>query len=409
MPEICFICERDKKICYIYVNFRNISCKKAKKRYNICRDFLQEKEKKMATKFYQSVLYQMSVSIGRKVGIYQDGDFVFSYPEDTVMLQHASDIARLTVNMTEPIHYLGFTFIGTPSRGTPDFLVFVEGEDHAAVQFAEMIAISVSSMHQLHNDRYDRSNLIRNIILDNVLPGDILVSAKELHLSYDTPRVIMLLRTADGSANAQTLVEVVQNMFPEKNRDFVFSLDERNTILAKEIKSDTTETELDRLAQTVLDTVNSEAYAQISIGIGSMAPTIKDLAKSYKDARVALEVAKVFDTERSIINYENLGIGRLIYQLPTTLCELFLSEVFKKGSIDALDSETLFTIQKFFENDLNVSETSRQLYVHRNTLVYRLDKVQKITGLDLRIFDHAIVFKIAMMVKRYLVSKPMKL
>lgn len=363
----------------------------------------------MATKFYQSVLYQMSVSIGRKVGIYQDGDFVFSYPEDTVMLQHASEIVRLTANMSEPLHYLGFTFIGSPSRGTPDFLVFVEGDDNAAVQFAQMIAISVSSMHQLHNDRYDRSNLIRNIILDNVLPGDILVSAKELHLSYDTPRVIMLLRTADGSANAQTLVEVVQNMFPEKNRDFVFSLDERNTILAKEIKSDTTEAELDRLAQTVLDTVNAEAYAQITIGIGSMAPTIKDLAKSYKDARVALEVAKVFDTERSIINYENLGIGRLIYQLPTTLCELFLSEVFKKGSIDALDSETLFTIQKFFENDLNVSETSRQLYVHRNTLVYRLDKVQKITGLDLRIFDHAIVFKIAMMVKRYLVSKPMKI
>lgn len=409
MPEIQFICERYKKICYIYVNFRNISCKKAKKRYNICREFLQEKEKDMATKFYQSVLYQMSVSIGRKVGIYQDGDFVFSYPEDTVMLQHASEIVRLTANMSEPLHYLGFTFIGSPSRGTPDFLVFVEGDDNAAVQFAQMISISVSSMHQLHNDRYDRSNLIRNIILDNVLPGDILVSAKELHLSYDTPRVIMLLRTADGSANAQTLVEVVQNMFPEKNRDFVFSLDERNTILAKEIKSDTTEAELDRLAQTVLDTVNAEAYAQITIGIGSMAPTIKDLAKSYKDARVALEVAKVFDTERSIINYENLGIGRLIYQLPTTLCELFLSEVFKKGSIDALDSETLFTIQKFFENDLNVSETSRQLYVHRNTLVYRLDKVQKITGLDLRIFDHAIVFKIAMMVKRYLVSKPMKI
>jgi len=155
--------------------------------------------------------------------------------------------------------------------------------------------------------------------------------------------------------------------------------------------------------------VNTEAYAQITIGIGSVAPTIKDLAKSYKDARVALEVGKVFDTEHPIVNYENLGIGRLIYQLPTTLCELFLSEVFKKESIDVLDSETLFTIQKFFENDLNVSETSRQLYVHRNTLVYRLDKVQKLTGLDLRIFDHAIVFKIAMMVKRYLDSNPMRL
>lgn len=363
----------------------------------------------MANKIYQSVLYQMSVSIGRKVGLYQDGDFIFSYPEDAVMLQHADDIARLTENMDEPVEYLGFTFLGFPAHGTPDFLIFVEGEDENALQYAEMISIAISSMNQLHNDRYDRSNLIRNIILDNVLPGDIHISAKELHLTYDAPRVIMLLRTNDNSASAHTLVEIVQSLFPEKNHDFVFSLDERNTILAKEIKPDITEAELDKLAQTILDTVNTEAYAQITIGIGSVASTIKDLAKSYKDARVALEVGKVFDTSRPIINYENLGIGRLIYQLPTTLCELFLSEVFKKESIDALDSETLFTIQKFFENDLNVSETSRQLYVHRNTLVYRLDKVQKLTGLDLRIFDHAIVFKIAMMVKRYLNASPMKL
>ncbi len=346
----------------------------------------------MANKLYQSLLYQMSVSMDRRVGLYEDGDFIFSYPEDIAMLQHAGDIARLTETMDEPVHYLGFTFLGAPNMMSPDFLVFVEGEDEKALKCAEMIAICIHSMHQLHTDRYDRSNLIRNIILDNVLSGDVLISAKELHLTYDAPRIIMLLRTADGSANAHTLVEVVQSLFPDKNHDFVFSLDERNTILAKEIAKDTTEAELMQLAQSILDTVNAEAYAHINIGIGSVAPTIKDLAKSYKDARVALEVGKVFDTNRPIVSYENLGIGRLIYQLPTTLCELFLSEVFKKESIDALDQETLFTIQKFFENDLNVSETSRQLYVHRNTLVYRLDKVQKLTGLDLRIFDHAIIF-----------------
>ena len=325
------------------------------------------------------------------------------------LLQQADKLRELTETMDEPLHFSGFTFVGMPLHGRPEFLVFVEGEDPEALRLAEMVAISINSMNQLHNDRYDRTNLIRNIILDNVLPGDILVSAKELHLAYDTPRVIMLLRTNDNASSSHTLVEVVQSLFPEKNRDFVFSLDEHNTILAKEIHADMTEEELDALAHTVLDTANTEAYAQITIGIGSVAPTIKDLAKSYKDARVALEVGKVFGTERPVINYENLGIGRLIYQLPTTLCELFLSEVFKKEDMDALDSETLFTIQKFFENDLNVSETSRQLYVHRNTLVYRLDKVQKVTGLDLRIFDHAIVFKIAMMVKRYLKTSPMKL
>jgi len=145
------------------------------------------------------------------------------------------------------------------------------------------------------------------------------------------------------------------------------------------------------------------------IGIGTVISNVKEIARSYKEARVALEVGKVFDDEKFILSYEDLGIGRLIYQLPTTLCELFLTEVFKKGSIDDLDQEIIFTIQKFFENNLNVSETSRQLYVHRNTLVYRLDKIQKITGLDLRVFDQAIIFKVAMMVNKYLKSNTMKL
>ena len=359
----------------------------------------------MAHKFYQSVLYQMGVSVGRKVGLYEDGDFIFSYPEDMKMLQHEPELARLADTMEETFCFLGFTFFGASSRKSADFLIFVEGEDDAAARYAEMISIAISSMNQLHNDRYDRSNLIRNIILDNVLPGDILISAKELHLPYDTPRVIMLIRMADGSASAHTLSEVIQGLFPEKNRDFVFNLDERNTILAKDIQPGTTDADLNQLAKTILDTVNTEAYAQITIGIGSVAPTIKDLAKSYKDARVALEVGKVFDTEHPIVNYENLGIGRLIYQLPTVMCGMFLQEVFKKNPIDALDQETLFTINKFFENNLNVSETARKLFVHRNTLVYRLEKIKKLTGLDLREFDDAITFKVALMVKKYLVSR----
>jgi carbohydrate diacid regulator len=141
------------------------------------------------------------------------------------------------------------------------------------------------------------------------------------------------------------------------------------------------------------------------VGVGTPVNNIIGLSKSFKEAQIAIEVGKIFESERLIISYESLGIGRLIYQLPTTLCELFLSEVFKKESLNALDDETIATITKFFENNLNVSETSRKLYVHRNTLVYRLDKVEKLTGLDLRIFDHAIVFKVALMVKKYLESQ----
>ena len=166
--------------------------------------------------------------------------------------------------------------------------------------------------------------------------------------------------------------------------------------------------EIEKIADGLVDTLNTEFFAKVSVGVGTAVNNIKDLARSYKEAQVALEVGKVFDTEKVVISYENLGIGRLIYQLPTTLCEMFLQEVFKNGSLESLDRETLMTIQSFFENNLNVSETSRKLFVHRNTLVYRLEKIRKLTGLDLREFDHAITFKVALMVKRYLTAKPVK-
>ena len=165
---------------------------------------------------------------------------------------------------------------------------------------------------------------------------------------------------------------------------------------------------MEKIARNVEDTLKNELFIKCVIGIGTVATHLRELADAYKEAQTAIDVGKVFDTEKSIINYENLGIGRLIYQLPTTLCEIFLSEVFKKSSIDALDQETLFTINKFFENNLNVSETSRKLFVHRNTLVYRLEKIKKLTGLDLRQFDHAIVFKVALMVRKYLSSRDLR-
>ena len=172
-----------------------------------------------------------------------------------------------------------------------------------------------------------------------------------------------------------------------------------------EVKAGSEIKNLVKLADSIEETLLSELSVKCLIGIGSVSSQMKDIAKSFKEATTAIEVGAVFDTEKNIISFENLGIGRLIYQLPITLCEMFLSEVFRKGSIDSLDQETLFTIQKFFENNLNVSETSRKLFVHRNTLVYRLEKIKKLTGLDLREFDHAIVFKVALMVRKYLASR----
>ena len=175
--------------------------------------------------------------------------------------------------------------------------------------------------------------------------------------------------------------------------------------IIKQIGNNVTAEDLEKMAVNIEDTLKNELRIKTIIGIGTVAAHLRELADSYKEAQTAIDVGKVFDTEKTIINYENLGIGRLIYQLPTTLCDIFLSEVFKKNTIDTLDQETLFTINKFFENNLNVSETSRKLFVHRNTLVYRLEKIKKLTGLDLRDFDHAIVFKVALMVRKYLSSR----
>ena len=193
----------------------------------------------------------------------------------------------------------------------------------------------------------------------------------------------------------------------EETRNVVEEICRQVVELCPEVSFITTQ-ELEDIATKIANTVTSEAMVNIRLGIGTVASSIKDIAKSYKEARIALEVGKVFDTDKSIVSYDNLGIARLIYQLPTTVSEMFLKEVFKRGSIESLDQETLFTIQKFFENNLNVSETSRKLFVHRNTLVYRLEKIKKLTGLDLREFDHAIIFKVALMVKKYLSANPVK-
>ena len=306
----------------------------------------------------------------------------------------------------EPFVVNGYTYRSFGSRPRPEYAVFVLGTDPEAARYAALLAVSLASIKQFYDETYDRSNSVKHIILDNILPGDIYLKARELHFNNDVSRVCMLIKITNKTDVAA--YDVIQNLFPDKSKDFVININETDIALVKEIKPGIESKDLEKLAGSIVDTLSSEFYTHCVVGIGTAIEGIKDLARSFKEAQVALEVGKVFDTERSIVRYDNLGIARLVYQLPTTLCEMFLKEVFKKGSIESLDHETLFTIQRFFENNLNVSETSRKLFVHRNTLVYRLEKIKKITGLDLREFEDAIVFKVALMVKKYLTSNPVK-
>ena len=348
----------------------------------------------------------MREAIDRTVGIV-DKNLVITACSELGMIGNSVDLAGFDTRVkAEPFTHDGFTYKPFGSDGKPEYLMFVEGTDDEAVKFVSLMAVSLVNLKHYYDEKYDRANFVKNVILDNILSTDIFVKARELHFNTDVSHVVLLVKLI--TKNDVSVFDVIQNLIPDKQKDFVINISQTEIAIVKEIKNDISTKDLENLARSIVDTLSSEFYLHAVVSIGTVVEGVKELARSFQEAQVALEVGKVFDTEKSIISYDNLGIARLIYQLPTTLCETFLREVFKRGSIESLDQETLFTIQKFFENNLNVSETSRKLFVHRNTLVYRLEKIRKLTGLDLREFEHAIVFKIALMVKKYLSANPTK-
>lgn len=358
----------------------------------------------MASRLFQSIVLQMKDTVDRVIGIVDASGAVVACTDLSRIGEMREDAITELGYAGDMIRFGGYTYRMVGDRSTRlEYAVFVQGEDELARSICAMAAVSINSIKTLYDEKHDKATFIKNIILDNILPGDIYIKSRELHFGNDAPRVVLLIRQiehADVSA-----IDVVQGLFPDKQKDFVLHISESDIVLVTEVKDGSEMKDLTKIAKSIEEALFTELALKVIIGIGSISTQMKDIAKSFKEAQVAIEVGGVFDTEKSIISFENLGIGRLIYQLPTTLCEMFLTEVFKKGSIDALDPETLFTIQKFFENNLNVSETSRKLFVHRNTLVYRLEKIKKLTGLDLREFDHAIVFKVALMVRKYLASR----
>lgn len=360
----------------------------------------------MSNRLFQGVVHQMRDTIGRVIGVIDENSTIVACSELS-RIGTNNDFFSIELGDSHDVFIRdGYTYKPFGVHVKPDYAVFIEGTDDQAAKYASILAISLSSIKQYYDEKYDRNNFVKNIILDNVLPGDITLKARELHFNADISRVVFLISIV--SANEVSAYDVIQNLFPDKNKDFVFNITETEIVLVKEIKAGIDNKDLEKLARSISDTLSGEFFTKVNVGIGTPVTGIKDLARSFKEAQIAIEVGKVFDTDKTIVSYDNLGIARLIYHLPTTLCETFLKEVFKKGSIESLDHETLFTIQRFFENNLNVSETSRKLFVHRNTLVYRLDKIKKLTGLDLREFDHAIIFKIALMVKKYLAADPVK-
>ena len=263
--------------------------------------------------------------------------------------------------------------------------------------------IAVCQIHNLaiaYKERFDRNNFFQNLLLDNLLLVDIYNRAKKLHVEVTVPRAVFLIETKQEKDGLVT--ELLKGMFTNQGGDYITAVDEANVILIKNVDADSSYEALLEVANTIVALMNTEALMNVKVSFGTVVQELKDVSKSYKEAKMALDVGKIFYAEKNVIAYSTLGIGRLIYQLPINLCRIFIDEIFGDESAIDLDEETLTTINKFFENNLNVSETSRQLFVHRNTLVYRIEKLQKSTGLDLRNFDDALTFKIALMVSNYM-------
>lgn len=280
-----------------------------------------------------------------------------------------------------------------------EYVLIVNGDSDDVYMIGKIASFQIQNLLVAYKERFDKDNFIKNLLLDNLLLVDIYNRAKKLHIDIEVRRVVFIVETnreKDGNE-----LEKIRSLFGGKSKDFVTAVDEKNIIVVKELAENETYDDLRKTAEVILNLFRSEADG-VHIAYGTVINELKEVSRSYKEARMALDVGKIFFEERNIIAYSQLGIGRLIYQLPIPLCKMFIKEIFDGKSPDDFDEEILSTINKFFENSLNVSETSRQLYIHRNTLVYRLDKLQKSTGLDLRVFEDAITFKIALMVVKYM-------
>ena len=282
-----------------------------------------------------------------------------------------------------------------------EYVLLAGGESEDVYMLGKIAAFQVQSLLVAYKERFDKDNFIKNLLLDNLLLVDIYNRAKKLHIDTEAKRVIFIIETSHEKDSVA--LDNVRNLLGGKSRDFVTAVDEKNIIVVKELADKAGSRELEKMAKEMMEILRAESEDdKIHIAYGMVVNDIKEVSKSYKEAKLALDVGKIFFDEKDIVAYSTLGIGRLIYQLPIPLCKMFIKEIFEGKSPDEFDEETLTTINKFFENSLNVSETSRQLYIHRNTLVYRLDKLQKSTGLDLRVFEDAITFKIALMVVKYM-------
>ncbi len=326
-----------------------------------------------------------------------DGKSIASTVEDTINLENAT--IEFVKSPADSQEVQGYQFFKVYDEAQVEYILVVSGVGENAYTVGKMAAFQIQNLLVAYKERFDKDNFIKNLLLDNLLLVDIYSRSKKLHIQADARRVVIIIES--GIAKDNNALEIIRTNIGN-SKDFVTAVDENSIIVVKELSESDTNKEIDKSIKGISEVLEKEGIGNVHMAYGTIVNEIKEASRSYKEAKMALDVGKIFFDDRNIIAYSELGIGRLIYQLPIPLCKMFIKEIFGGKSPDDFDEETLTTINKFFENSLNVSETSRQLFIHRNTLVYRLDKLQKSTGLDLRVFEDAITFKIALMVVKYM-------
>ncbi|MCX7841706.1 MAG: helix-turn-helix domain-containing protein [Clostridia bacterium] len=357
----------------------------------------------MFVKILQNYAAQVREVINADFGVADEAANIIACSDETKIGSKSPEIFEFIQSSSVDAAYGSLTLKKLFSRNKLDFVVFVFSRGDTASRYLSLASLNIAAMKASYDERYDKNNFIASIMTDKLQAEDIPARAKELHIAYNAFRIVMIVRT-EGSKES-CVHEVIHGLFPNRGKDFIITLDRERTVLVRELKANNDYKEVERTAHAIADTLSTELMIKSYIGIGTIVDNIMDISRSFSEAQTSLTIGRTFAEDKCIYSYSNLGVGRLVYHIPEENCRLFMNEYFRDEAFDFSDAETMLTIQKFFENNLNISETARQLFVHRNTLVYRLDKIQKSTGLDLRNFDDAITFKVAMLVKTLLDNK----
>jgi len=354
----------------------------------------------LSFKLFQNLVIQVKDVTGYDFGIMDKSGSIIACSNDKKIGSIFPDISSFSKTKEQIVKIGGSSYFKLYNKSKLEYVTFIESVNETEVKCLELASINLMNIKQFYDEKFDRNSFIRSILSGSILLEDITLKAKGIHLTINVRRVVFLIKV--DKEKDLFVNDVIQSMFPNSAKDFVIVLEDSCLALVKEIRLVKDKEEIEKTAKSIVDTLGTELMVKAYVGIGSEVDNIRDIERSYKEAAIALTIGNIFDGEKEIFDYNNLGISRLIYQLPVDVCKMYLKEVLKEINFDVIDAETIHTVQKFFENNLNISETSRQLYVHRNTLVYRLDKIQKLTGLNLNRFDDAIILKIAMLVKKFI-------